>query len=163
AGTGDLPGTDGQRDSAGAGPRASGGDDRGGDAGRGVVETRQASDSGNTPAVRLIAPGFLRADTSSGALTIALLSVSLIPLPLPPQSGRVRRQSAITTLGRDVMFNRARSLSGLAAAAALLMASLMMRPAAAQQVAQYTFEDGTADGWASFFDASAPTYSTTAT
>ena len=70
------------------------------------------------------------------------------------------------------MFNRARSLSGLtarrrlfplAAAAVLLMASLLMRPAAAQQVAQYTFEDGTPDGWTSFFDASAPTYSTAAT
>ena len=69
------------------------------------------------------------------------------------------------------MFNRARSLSCLTvrrrllppAAAFLLLASMLMQAAGAQQVAQYTFEDGTADGWTSFFDASAPTYSTTAT
>jgi endo-1,4-beta-xylanase len=69
------------------------------------------------------------------------------------------------------MFNRARSLSCLTvrrrllppAAAFLLLACMLMQPAGAQQVAQYTFEDGTADGWTSFFDASAPTYSTTAT
>lgn len=69
------------------------------------------------------------------------------------------------------MFNRARSLSCLTirrrllppAMAFLLLASMLMQPAGAQQVAQYTFEDGTADGWTSFFDASAPTYSTTAT
>ena len=57
---------------------------------------------------------------------------------------------------------RRRFLS-MASAAFLLMACLLMRPAGAQQVAQYTFEDGTADGWTSFFDASAPTYSTAAT
>lgn len=69
------------------------------------------------------------------------------------------------------MSNCARSLSCLTvrrrllppAAAFLLLASMLMQPAGAQQVAQYTFEDGTADGWTSFFDASAPTYSTTAT
>jgi endo-1,4-beta-xylanase len=70
------------------------------------------------------------------------------------------------------MFPRARSSSWLAApcrnlplaAAALLLSAFMLaRPAAAQQVAQYTFEDGTADGWTSFFDAATPTYSTAAT
>ena len=54
------------------------------------------------------------------------------------------------------MFQRARILF-------LVSAFLLVRPAAAQQIAQYTFEDGTADGWTSFFDASAPTYSTAAT
>lgn len=70
------------------------------------------------------------------------------------------------------MFPRARSSSWLAAwcrilslaAAALLLSGFMLvRPAAAQQVAQYTFEDGTADGWTSFFDAATPTYSMAAT
>jgi endo-1,4-beta-xylanase len=74
------------------------------------------------------------------------------------------------------MFHLARSSSRPAAcrrllpiAAAAFLASVLAGtlPAAAQQlpqqVAQYTFEDGTADGWTSFFDASAPTYSTTAT
>jgi endo-1,4-beta-xylanase len=70
------------------------------------------------------------------------------------------------------MNHRARASSCLAArhrfisaagAAFLLMASVLARPAAAQQVAQYNFEDGTADGWTSFYLASAPTYSTTAT
>src|SRR5487761_86635 len=70
------------------------------------------------------------------------------------------------------MFPRARSSSWLAArcrilalaAAALLLSAFMLPPpAAAQQVAQYTFEDGTADGWTSFFDAATPTYSTAAT
>jgi endo-1,4-beta-xylanase len=47
--------------------------------------------------------------------------------------------------------------------AALLLSALMLaRPAAAQQVAQYTFSDGTTDGWTSFFDASAPVYSAAA-
>ncbi|HVS77124.1 MAG TPA: endo-1,4-beta-xylanase [Steroidobacteraceae bacterium] len=74
------------------------------------------------------------------------------------------------------MFHRARSSSfstarhrilAVAGAALALIASLSARPAAAQQlpqqVAQYTFEDGTADGWTSFYSASAPTYSTAAT
>ena len=70
------------------------------------------------------------------------------------------------------MIHRARRLSLLTArhrilpiagAAFLLAASLLARPAGAQQVAQYTFEDGTVDGWTSFYAASAPTYSTTAT
>ncbi|MGH8269967.1 MAG: hypothetical protein ACRES1_07860, partial [Steroidobacteraceae bacterium] len=64
------------------------------------------------------------------------------------------------------MIHRARRLSLLAArhrilpiagAALLLAASLLARPAGAQQVAQYTFEDGTAAGWTSFYSASAPT------
>src|SRR6185437_15579562 len=88
-----------------------------------------------------------------------------------PNNERVRRRSAITTSGRDVMFNRARRLSCVTvrrralppAVAFLLIALVSIRPAGAQQVAQYTFEDGTTDGWTSFFDASAPTYSTTAT
>src|SRR5579883_334108 len=73
------------------------------------------------------------------------------------------------------MFHLARSSSRPAAwrrlvpiAAAFLASALAgPRPAVAQQlpqqVAQYAFEDGTAGGWTSFFDASAPTYSTTAT
>ena len=74
------------------------------------------------------------------------------------------------------MFHRARSLSSFAArrrllaiAATALVSSLCMaaRPADAQQlpyqVAQYTFGDGTADGWTAFYDASAPVYSAAAT
>jgi endo-1,4-beta-xylanase len=74
------------------------------------------------------------------------------------------------------MSYRARSLSFVAArrrilplagTAFSLIALVFMRAAGAQslpdQVAQYTFEDGTADGWTSFYDASAPTYSTAAT
>jgi endo-1,4-beta-xylanase len=75
------------------------------------------------------------------------------------------------------MSHRARSSSffpaarrGILAIAGTLVASiacLLPRPAAAQQlpyqVAQYTFNDGTVDGWTSFFDASAPTYSAAAT
>ncbi|HTX06219.1 MAG TPA: endo-1,4-beta-xylanase [Steroidobacteraceae bacterium] len=74
------------------------------------------------------------------------------------------------------MFHRARSLSSLAvrrrilavAATALLSSiCLLARPAGAQQlpyqVAQYTFGDGTADGWTAFYDASAPVYSAAAT
>lgn len=61
----------------------------------------------------------------------------------------------------------ARRIPAFAAMALSLIAFLSARPAAAQQlpyqVAQYTFEDGTADGWTSFFDASAPAYSTGAT
>ncbi len=74
------------------------------------------------------------------------------------------------------MFHRARSLSHLAArcrpltmaATALLAGAFMLAlPAGAQSLpqvlAQYTFSDGTVDGWSSFYDASTPTYSTTAT
>ena len=74
------------------------------------------------------------------------------------------------------MFDRARSSSYqaadgrnlLLAAAAFLAAAVMLAlPVGAQtlpqQIAQYTFEDGTADGWTSFYLASQPTYSTTAT
>src|SRR5690348_5868211 len=73
------------------------------------------------------------------------------------------------------MFDRARSSSYqaadgrnlLLAAAAFLAAAVMLAlPVGAQtlpqQIAQYTFEDGTADGWTSFYLASQPTYSTTA-
>jgi endo-1,4-beta-xylanase len=56
-----------------------------------------------------------------------------------------------------------RRILPLAAAVLLLSGFLLARSAAAQQVAQYTFEDGTADGWTSFFDAATPTYSTAAT
>ncbi len=63
------------------------------------------------------------------------------------------------------MLHRARSLSFLAA---FLAGTLMwVLPAGAQtlpqQIAQYTFADGTADGWTAFFDASAPVYSAAAT
>ena len=55
----------------------------------------------------------------------------------------------------------------LAAAAFLTSALMLALPAAAQtfpqSIATYTFEDGTADGWTSFFDASQPTFSTAAT
>lgn len=74
------------------------------------------------------------------------------------------------------MSYRARSLSHLAArrrslpiagAALAFFAFGWARPAGAQQlpqqVAQYTFNDGTVDGWTSFYDASAPTYSAAAT
>ncbi len=74
------------------------------------------------------------------------------------------------------MSYRARSLSFLAArrriltaagTALSLIALVFVRSAGAQtlphQVAQYTFEDGAADGWTSFYDASTPTYSTAAT
>jgi len=74
------------------------------------------------------------------------------------------------------MFHRARSSSHLAAlrrilaiagTACSLIAVMLVRPATAQQlpyqVAQYTFEDQTVDGWTAFYDASAPTYSTAAT
>ncbi|MFI4885828.1 MAG: endo-1,4-beta-xylanase [Steroidobacterales bacterium] len=74
------------------------------------------------------------------------------------------------------MFHRARTLSWLAArcrflplaTAAFLAGTLMLAlPAAAQTfpqtIAQYNFEDGTADGWTTFYLASQPTYSTTAT
>lgn len=74
------------------------------------------------------------------------------------------------------MSHRARSSSwpaarhrilALAATALSLTAFMLAGPAAAQQlpdqIAQYTFEDGTADGWTSFYDASTPTYSTAAT
>ena len=58
-------------------------------------------------------------------------------------------------------------LPSIAVTALALSAFLLVRPAGAQQlpqqIAQYTFEDGTADGWTPFFDASAPTYSTAAT
>jgi len=63
------------------------------------------------------------------------------------------------------MIHRARSWSWLAA----LMAGAFMLPVPAaaqtlpQQIADYTFADGTADGWIAFFDASAPTYSAAAT
>ena len=59
------------------------------------------------------------------------------------------------------MLHRARSSSLLAAL--LYIALMLPLPAAAQQVAQYTFADGTTDGWTSFFDASAPVYSAAAT
>lgn len=70
------------------------------------------------------------------------------------------------------MFSHARRLScpaarcrilPIAATAFLLSSFMLARPAAAQQIAQYTFEGGTADGWTSFYDASAPVYSTAAT
>jgi endo-1,4-beta-xylanase len=74
------------------------------------------------------------------------------------------------------MSYRARSLSLLAArrrilaiagAALSITALVLVRSAGAQtlpyQVAQYTFEDGTADGWTSFYDAATPAYSTAAT
>src|SRR6185437_1164248 len=58
-------------------------------------------------------------------------------------------------------------LPSIAVTALALSAFLLVRPAGAQQlpqqIAQYTFEDGTADGWTPFFDASAPNYSTAAT
>src|SRR5690348_2567090 len=75
-------------------------------------------------------------------------------------------------MGDTFMNHRARTSSRPAArhrilptagAAFLLIASVLARPAAAQQVAQYNFEDGTTDGWTSFYAASAPTYSTAAT
>ena len=63
------------------------------------------------------------------------------------------------------MLHRARSWSFLAAFLANTL--LWVMPAAAQtlpqQIAQYTFADGTADGWTAFFDASAPVYSAAAT
>jgi endo-1,4-beta-xylanase len=63
------------------------------------------------------------------------------------------------------MLHRARSSSFLAAFLANTLVWIL--PAAAQtlpqQIAQYTFADGTADGWAAFFDASAPVYSAAAT
>jgi endo-1,4-beta-xylanase len=59
------------------------------------------------------------------------------------------------------MFHRARSLLFLATASVwVLSAGAQTLP---QQIAQYLFEDGTADGWTAFYDASAPTYSTAAT
>ncbi len=73
------------------------------------------------------------------------------------------------------MLNRGRSLSSpaarcrllIAAAAFLAGAFLSAPPAGAQTlpqvIAQYTFSDGTIDGWTSFYDAQTPTYSTTAT
>jgi endo-1,4-beta-xylanase len=67
------------------------------------------------------------------------------------------------------MFSRASRLAArcrilpIATAALLLSAFMLVRPAVAQQIAQYTFEDGTADGWTAFYLASAPTYSTSAT
>jgi endo-1,4-beta-xylanase len=51
----------------------------------------------------------------------------------------------------------------LAGSALCIMAFLLARPAVAQQIAQYTFEDGTADGWTAFYCAAAPSYSTAAT
>ncbi|MDA8350589.1 MAG: endo-1,4-beta-xylanase [Pseudomonadota bacterium] len=55
----------------------------------------------------------------------------------------------------------------IVATAFALLAWALTRTVGAQtlpaQVAQYTFEDGTADGWSAFYDASAPTYSTAAT
>jgi endo-1,4-beta-xylanase len=63
------------------------------------------------------------------------------------------------------MLHRARSLSLLASFLASVL--MCMLPAGAQtlpqQIAQYTFADGTADGWTAFFDASAPVYSAAAT
>ncbi|HEX4267138.1 MAG TPA: endo-1,4-beta-xylanase [Steroidobacteraceae bacterium] len=63
------------------------------------------------------------------------------------------------------MLHRARSWSFLAASVA--SAFMWALPAGAQtlpqQIAQYTFADGTADGWTAFFDASAPAYSAAAT
>jgi len=74
------------------------------------------------------------------------------------------------------MFHRARSLSHwparsrilpIATAAFLASAAMLALPASAQtlpqQVADYTFADGGVDGWTSFYDASAPTYSAAAT
>jgi endo-1,4-beta-xylanase len=74
------------------------------------------------------------------------------------------------------MFHLARSVSGpsvrcrilpLATAAFLTSAFLLALPAGAQTlpqvIAQYTFSDGTIDGWTPFYDASTPTYSTSAT
>src|SRR5579885_2441391 len=75
-------------------------------------------------------------------------------------------------MGETLMTHRARSLSHpasrhralpIAGSTLLLIACMLARPAGAQQVAQYTFEDGTTDGWTAFYAASAPTYSTTAT
>jgi endo-1,4-beta-xylanase len=60
------------------------------------------------------------------------------------------------------MFHRARSLLSF-----LAIASMWMPAAGAQTlpqvIAQYTFADGTADGWTAFYDASAPVYSAAAT
>ena len=58
------------------------------------------------------------------------------------------------------MFHRARS--SFPQTALLLSALTLALPAVAQQVAQYTFSDGTTDGWTAFFDASAPAYSAAA-
>jgi endo-1,4-beta-xylanase len=59
------------------------------------------------------------------------------------------------------MFHRARSLSFVATGLMwMLSAGAQTLP---QQIAQYTFADGTADGWTAFFDASAPVYSAAAT
>jgi len=59
------------------------------------------------------------------------------------------------------MFHRARSSLFLAGASMWpLTAGAQTLP---QQIAQYTFADGTADGWTAFFDASAPAYSAAAT
>jgi endo-1,4-beta-xylanase len=54
------------------------------------------------------------------------------------------------------------SLSRLIFGPALLLALLCPPPASAQVIAQYGFEDGTAQGWASFNGASAPVNSTAA-
>src|SRR5581483_1525128 len=63
------------------------------------------------------------------------------------------------------MFHRAwgsRSNFMLASLAACLLALLAMRPATAQTVATYDFEDGTAQGWNSFNNATTPMNSTAA-
>ena len=68
------------------------------------------------------------------------------------------------------MFHRARlqshrsGVSGLFGPCGILvlLAFFALRPAAAQVVAQYDFEDGTAQGWGSFNGASTPVSSTAA-
>lgn len=72
------------------------------------------------------------------------------------------------------MFHGARTLSWLAArrlpmaVTTALLGALLAAPLAAaqslpQQIAQYTFADGTADGWTAFYDAAQPVYSAAAT
>src|SRR6185437_11456673 len=88
---------------------------------------------------------------------------------MQPASATAERHKNVT--GETHMFHRARRLSclaargrilTLAATAAFLTGRFMARPAAAQQVAQYTFEDGGTDGWVSFNGASMPVNTTAA-
>ena len=53
-------------------------------------------------------------------------------------------------------------LISMAGAAILVFAGCLIRPAYAQQVVQYTWANGTTDGWTSFNNASAPVVSTAA-
>jgi endo-1,4-beta-xylanase len=74
-----------------------------------------------------------------------------------PQGGNMMFQCALNSL-----FAMDWRRFGLIGGAALLLVCLAIRPADAQTVATYDFEDGTAGGWTSFNGASAPVSTTAA-